>query len=470
MKAVIFKTVILIGFVAILSSCLWDEDETELSADPNFVSLKFGRNDSIPGLSGASFSLQYDSVKINAAFKKDSIIVNLDSLPYNTRIDSVFPTFSFRSTSAAFLTLRDSAGSGLDTLYLTGKDTVDFTRVISVTNIPQNGKTELARTYYIKVNVHKVEPEYYHWRRINSAVFQHSGSNQWVVRFNGKFFFYVSSGPRVYLYTSVDGKTWSTESLAGFTSHPVLRNIRVFNNKLFYIHEDGTFFSSADGVNWVIQATGLVGYKPVNLLFELDNMLWSTVRNAGDNARYFAQMNNSGVWSISSKTPDNFPVTDFAALSFKSRTKKPRAVVLGGYSETELLRTVWSVEKNVFNEYKWVNFSLENTSLANLSGASIIHYDDKLLLYGGMDANDLVNSTPFMQSKDEGLSWQAVDDDNNIVVDTLLNITYEERSYQSVIHLENTHQIFLFGGRNRTTPAFSDVWVGKLNRLSFLRQ
>lgn len=470
MKTVIFKTIILAGLVAILSSCLWDEDETELSENPNFVSLKFGANDSIPGLAGASFSLEYDSLMINSSVIKDSIIVNLDSLPYQTRIDSVFPTFSFVSTSGAYLTLRDSAGTGLDTLYLTGKDTVDFTRVISVTNIPQNGKAELARTYYIKVNVHQVEPEYYHWRQINSSVFQHSGSNQWVVRFKDKFFFYVSSGPRVYLYTSGDGKNWTSEVLTGFTAHPVLRNIREFNGKLYYVHEDGTFYSSSDGLNWVAQSTGLVGYTPVNLLFELDDLLWSTVRNSTTNARYFARMNDAGNWTIAGQTPDNFPLTDFAALSFKSRTKKPRAVVLGGFSETELLRTVWSVEKNVFNEYKWVNFSLENTSLVNLSGASIIHYDDKLLLYGGMDANDKVIETPFMQSKDEGLSWQAVDDDNNIVVDTLLNVTYETRSYQSVIHLENTHEIYLFGGRNRTTPAFSDVWVGKLNRLSFLRQ
>jgi hypothetical protein len=464
MKTVIFKTVILIGFVAVLSSCLWDEEETELSSSPYFYSLKFGRNDSIPGLVGASFSLQYDTLM------KDSIIVNLDSLPYNTRIDSVLPTFNFASTSSAFLTLRDSAGTGLDTMYLTGKDTVDFTRVISVTNIPQNAKTELAKTYRIKVNVHQVEPEYYHWRQLNASVFQHSGSNQWVVRFKDKFWFYVSSGPRVYLYSSADGKTWSTETLTGFTVHPTLRNIRVFNSKIYYVHEDGTFYSSSDGINWMVQPTGLVGYSPVNLLFELDDMLWSTVRNAGDNARYFAQMNSAGNWTILSKTPDNFPLSDFAALSFKSRTKKPRAVVLGGFSETELLRTVWSVEKNVFNEYKWVNFSLENTSLKNLSGAAIIHYDDKLMLYGGMDADDLVIETPFMQSKDEGLSWQAVDDENNIVVDTVLNIEYATRSYQSVIHLEDTHQVFLFGGRNRTNPAFSDVWVGKLNRLSFLRQ
>ena len=63
-----FKFLIFIVTIGIFSSCLWnDDDETELSNNPNFVSLKFSKNDSIPGLDGAVFTFTYDSIEIGRA-------------------------------------------------------------------------------------------------------------------------------------------------------------------------------------------------------------------------------------------------------------------------------------------------------------------------------------------------------------------------------------------------------------------
>ena len=173
--------------------------------------------------------------------------------------------------------------------------------------------------------------------------------------------------------------------------------------------------------------------------------------------------------SIGESVPSNFPVGDYASLSFASRTKKPKAIVLGGYSANgTLLRNAWSVERNVYNQFKWVDFSLENTSLVSLAGASLVTYDDKLLLFGGMDANDQVIKPFYIESIDEGLSWRAVDTTYNELYDEKLEISYTPRSYQSVIYEPVSKSIYLFGGR--TTQVYSDVWRGKLNRLSFIRQ
>lgn len=454
-----FKFSILIVTVVVMSSCLWDNDDTELSTNPYFYSLKFAENDSIPNLETAVFSLQYDSLLM------DSVIVNLDSLPHLTRIDSVFPTFTFRSTYAAYIILRDSTGTGTDTLMLTGKDTIDFNRVVGVRNIAENKKAE--RTYPIKVNVHQVQPELFHWNRLTTGVYTHPGSVQRTVLFNDKFYFFASSGVNNYLYTSADGINWSAENLQGFPSDVVdLRSLTIFNNSMFYLHETGELYSSPDGISWVKVPADSGSATLVNLLFVLEGKLWATVRNTVSGDYHFATSTEGVVWTAGQVIPDNFPVGDYASLSFKSRTGKPKAIVIGGYSKDGLLlRKVWSVEKNVYNQYNWVDFSIENTTLQSLAGASLVHYDNKLLLFGGAD---MLKGAYYRESIDEGLSWRNADTTYNVIYDGNAQQYYAPRNFQSVIHAESTKSLYLFGGK--TTKVYSDVWRGRLNRLSFIRQ
>lgn len=443
-----------------MSSCLWDDDERELLTNPAFYSLKFARNDSIPNLEKAVFSLEYD------ALLSDSIIVNLDSLPYLTRIDSVNPTFTFMSTSIAYLILRKETGAGTDTIALTGKDTVDFTRVLSVLNFAEDKTTK--KSYPVKVNVHQVRPELFHWTQMTPAVYTHSGSVQKTILFNNTFYFYASSGLNNHLYTSTNGVNWTTAALQGLPPDIVdLRSITSFNNALFYVHENGDLYSSPNGVLWAKVPVDTGSATLVNLLFVLEGKLWATVRSSGQH--FFATTATGVSWQLGQPLASDFPIGDFASLSFKSRTNKPKAIVLGGFSaKGTLLRNAWSVERNINNEYKWVDFSLENTSLVSLAGASLVSYDNKLLLFGGMDANDRVIDPFYMESIDEGLTWRGVDTTYNVMQDELTLVRYQPRSYQSVVYEPTSRCLFLFGGR--TTQVYTDVWRGKLNRISFLRQ
>lgn len=450
--------------MAVLSSCLGtDEDEdVVISENPSFFSFKFIRNDSVPFIETALFTLEYDSIL------QDSIIVNLDSLPYKTRLDSVAAQITFISTSAAYYNIIDSLGTGTESILSLGTDTLNFSKVLSVRNIARNGIAE--RTYPIKINIHSVQPELYHWFQKKDRIYSHSGSQQKAIRFKGQFFFYVSSGVNLSLYTSADGVNWSSTPVSGLPAFSITPAIEEFNQQLFLVHENGQLYTSSDGTSWSTGSLNIPGYSFVNLLFVLENQIWSTVQHDAVKSYYFATSADGAAWQLGTALPAQFPVADFAALSFKSRTNHPKALVMGGYSAAgTLLRNAWSVQRNVYNEYKWVDFSVENNSLGSLAGASIIHYDNKLLMYGGMDVEDNVREHFYMESIDEGLTWRPADTINNVIQDTLLSIKYTPRSYQSVIHKEDTHQIFLIGGRTKTT-VFSDVWAGKLNRMSFLRQ
>ena len=164
MKFNSFRLLFLLSIIVLLSSCLGTTDTTTLSTDPCFTSLKFAKNDSIPNINTAVFTLVYD------ATLNDSVIVNLDSLPYQTRIDSVYPTFSFKSSSVAYLVFES------DSVQITGADTIDFSKPVKVRNIASDEKAN--RVYHIKVNVHQVEPELYVWNKLTDDIDTHSATSQ----------------------------------------------------------------------------------------------------------------------------------------------------------------------------------------------------------------------------------------------------------------------------------------------------
>ena len=123
-----------------------------------------------------------------------------------------------------------------------------------------------------------------------------------------------------------------------------------------------------------------------------------------------------------------------------------------------------------------MDFSRENTSFGLRAGTSIISYDDKLLLFGGMDDDANVNDSIYLESVNEGLKWTVPDTANNQIRQRFIKIDaenkadttyleYEKRYQQSVI-LDKNNNIILIGGRNKST-VFSDVWIGKLTRLGF---
>lgn len=462
MRTNFFSFLIFITIVSLFTSCFKDDKEVTLSSDPSFYSLKFAKNDSIPGLERAIFTYEYD------AALGDSVIVNLDSLPFQLRIDSVYPTFTFRSSAGQYLIMKDALGTGKDTVFLTGKDTIDFNRVLSIRNFATDGTP--SKDYNIKVNVHQVAPEMYVWRRTVPEVYAHDASVQKVVFFKNKFFFYAGSAENNYLYTSDKALLWKSEVINGLPLNCNFTNITAFNDKLYVPHGDGKIYSSADGYTWTGLNPGNVGYIINNLLFVLDNNLWSVFKHQATQQYYFSTSTDGAVWQMKEKLPADFPIADFGAYSFTSRNNKPKAIIVGGYdADGDLLSSVWSVQKNTFDEYKWIDLGKDSKGpLTPLSGVAIVQYDDKLLLFGGMTISKGIIDRPYKESIDEGLTWKHTDTIYNVINDLSIPLSYQPRSYQSVVHDATEHNIYLFGGKTRNM-VFSDVWVGKLNRLSFLR-
>lgn len=469
-----FKPLFFILIVVFFSACNWLNNETAvLSSDPTFVSLTFNKSDSVPALSKAIFSLAWDDEY------KDSVIVNLDSLPFQTNITKVTPKFIFRSTAGSTVFLKDENNLPIDTIALSGTDTLDFTKVYKIKNTAED-KTK-ARTYFIKVNVHKVQPELYQWNKVVNKIFTHAATQQKAVYFKNNFLLYVSSGTNNYLYASTNANNWVDKStaLAGFPTDCHMREMIQFNSKLYVISSDSKLYSSTDGFSWSVESITLSdnNFSLSSLLYIYKANLWAIMKSKTDNSYNFATSSDAKVWTVKAQIPVNFPIRDFASLGFLTRNNLSKALVAGGYSASgKLLKNVWSSENGNY----WLDFSNENSTYGFNAGSSIISYDNKLLLFGGINELGKVIQKPYLESKDEGLSWNVPDTINNRIQQMIISSTndtsyikYEPRAYQSVISTKigRDSLVYLIGGVNPSESAiYSDVWVGKLNRLGFIRK
>jgi hypothetical protein len=439
-------------------------DTTVISTNAAFSSLTFASNDSLPNISTAAFTVQYDPLV------GDSVIVNLDSIAYKTRIDSfkIIPTFAFKTSSRATLFFTNG-----DSTVISGSDSVNFSLIDKVKNYATDGVTH--KTYKIKVNVHKVQPELYIWNKVFSDLDSHNATNQKALVFNNNIYYYLNDGSSTYLYTSSDGYIWtaSNENVNGLPAKASLNDMILFNGKLYLSPDGSNIYSSSNGVDWTKFS---LDYNFKSFLFIFNSKLWAVAQSKTDFSYRFASSSDGVQWEIKGEIPSNFPVSDFTSLSFYSRVGNPKVLVVGGYSsDSTILHTSWSSEDLAY----WIDFSSENHTLDTLAiGASIISYDDSILLFG--ERTDGI--TPhFKISKDEGLSWHIPDSTYNF-----LPKDFKARSYQSVVVLNpkkydavnspalhdeilKSNRIFIIGGKINSVPC-SDVWTGKLNRKNFLRQ
>ena len=422
-----------------LNSCLNKSyTDEELSDDPELLAFAFQANDSIPNLEKAVFTIDQDN----------GLVYNKDSLPYQTRIDSVVPEFSFASTAGAMFFL------GEDTIYLSGEDTIDFTRQpVRLLNYAANGVNY--KEYLITVNVHQVNPDLYVWEKMCNQISTRTGSSQKLFYNEGKFYWLLSTGLRNYLYTSFDAKTWEEGYINGLPGNIEFKQAQYMANK-FYLVCDGNIYSSTDAQEWTMQTATNIDF--INLLFPFKNALWATVK-ADDGKNYFAHTTDGSTWVMESEMPQNFPVAEYAAVTFASRTNTPKAMIMGGVSENgNTLNTRWCTENGTL----WINYSVEQPEFLNLTGATVIQYADKLLMFGGVDEdNNNINGQLF-ESIDEGLNWN--------VPDTLFNRypqDYTPRNNPSVVVDEHNY-IYIAGGKTKT-KIFSDVWRTKLNEMDFVK-
>lgn len=421
------------------------ETTKEISSDATVSSLTFMANDSFPGLSKAVFTIE-DRIDTG-------VIQNIDSLLFGTRVDSVIPNFRFHHTPALAVVY-----TPFDTTMLSGTDTINFTKnPTRLQVIASDQKTE--KWYNIYVNVHQVDPYLFVWEQTANHIYNAEGAEQKAVNLNGTLCLFVNNGFANTLYTSRNAKSWTQQTVTGLPQNCQVRNILQAGERLYY-GEETTLYTSQNGQDWKSAPCDLSGNTFRNFLFGFNDSVWAIVENAEGTIR-LANSKDGMEWNILQELPKDFPVADYAALSFSSATNRRRAMIVGGFAQDGTsLNTRWNVEYSPNKGYRWKNFSIEQPDFRSLTGVSVVWYNDRFYMFGGVDADNRIGEYAMLESLDEGLNWQVPDSASNLLPDT-----YTPRSKTSVV-IGADNAIYIVGGQSRT-EIYSDAFRGKLNSIDW---
>lgn len=444
-----------LGVILFDVSCTTTQNQVaNPSSDASIKTAYIQYNDSSVDASKAVFT-------INDA---DSIIFNVDSLPYGTKIDSLYLGFTFASSLGYIMndTISESYyyGTAVTSHHF------DLSKPVKIKNLATDGKT--TRQYTIKVNVHKVETYLHIWSELKNSVLAAPAENQKAVMLNGQFYYFHDYGTSNALYTSADAVNWSNKgAVPTLPLNARLRNMLVYNNYILLLHNGNELYKTSDGINWIKQPiAGDPNYNYTALLFSFKNKLWAVAQNKADKSVKIASSIDGITWTFNEKRSfTNFPVGDFAVTSFKPSLGREKVIVLGGVDPSgQVLNTRWSAE-NVLgvDTLYWVNLQQKSFAMDSIQKAGTAYYGSKLLLIGGSNSDRMLVDAKkqLRQSIDEGLTFAVPDSTQNLMPDS-----YKFRTNASIIHDTTNHTLYIIGGKTNTEP-LADVWKIKVNFYNF---
>lgn len=440
-----FFNIILLIIPFFLVGCESSTSTTTVSSVAQLTAFSFAKNDSMPGLAAAVFTVE-ERIDTGLVWNKDSIL-------YGTRIDSAVPRFVFAATpSSVTLTFSDTVVS------ITGYDTLDFTKQPIYLTIRSADKSNI-KVYEIRPTVHQVDPDLYTWTRLTDAIYPADDSEQRVVELGSDFVMLASNGWTLHAYASPDGASWTDHGVpSGLPAGTKVRQI-ISDGTTLYYGQDNAIYTSTDAITWTSHS---VTYPVQTMLLYWNELVWALVDNGSG---YELATYADDALTLSGLQPsDNFPISDFAAVCFQSASLRKRAMIIGGYAENgQSLNTRWNIEYSTHpmpnGSYRLEEFSIDRPKFNSLTGISVVEYNHQLLLFGGVDDKMQYFGRDILISNDEGLNWNIADTTKNRLPDA-----YQARQKQTAIIRDNN--IYLFGGQDQHFT-YSDVYQGRLNSIDW---
>ena len=426
-----------------MTACNKSSTTSSTSSVAQLSAFSFAKNDSMPGLAQAVFTVE-ERLDTGLVWNKDSML-------YGTRLDSVVPRFVFAATpGAAYLTMPDTVCS------LTGYDTLNFSKGPIYLTIQSSDRTT-TKVYEIRPTVHQVDPDLYAWEQLTTGIYPEDDSEQRVVELGSNFVMIASNGFELAAFRSPDGATWT--NLSDPTGLPAGTKVRqiISDGTTMYYAQDSTIYTSTDAVTWTGTKTN---QHVITMLLYWNEKIWVLIEDA--QGYDLATWENGSIVLSGLRPQGNFPISDFAAVSFRSASLRERAMIIGGFAENGAsLNTRWNLEysSHIPGNYRLEEFSIDRPKFKSLTGISVVSYNHQLLLFGGVDEKMTYLGRDIYISENEGLTWTAADTTKNQLPEV-----YQARQKQTAIVRDN--YIFLFGGQD-SHITYSDVYRGRLNSIDW---
>jgi len=377
----------MVFLTSVFSSC-WDNFEEMYFSSANVKRFYFQQQDTCVGI-------QYYVFYVD---QKNGLIFNADSLPYGRTVNHLVPTMEFYSTNGE--------SSFNDTLFSI-RDTLDFTLPVLLKNTSADG--EYNRTYKVHVNVHQVDPTKLVVSTIQRAIPADSTLNKSFRMSDGSFrlYFPLANGGFSAYQSDATHSSWSTLMVSGLANTMNVASLQLHNDKWYATDNAGSLYVSTDGLAWSVQPTGI---HIVTLYESMTSKELSDVNGnyliglSKDNAGFLHGIRSAdGVtWEVGDALNADFPVSDYASVTWKSVTNKQYVSVMTGLrADGAFSSSVWATEDGLY----WILVVKSSTlPIANRKGSMVFYFEDELVCYGGIKPSGAYAKEMHI-SKDRGKTW-----------------------------------------------------------------
>ncbi len=458
------------------------------------------------------FSLKSKSgskVKVDSVFfsidLNHGVIFNADSLPVGTDITKLVPVITYTSSASA-VTLTQSGGqtTGEIDYKKNPTDSVDFSGRV-VLKITAEDQTT-TRSYDIKVNVHKMQPDSLVWDRLAVTPLpsrQGNPKSQKTVMYKNTSYSLINEADGTYTMSVaadlLSGRWDKTPLTLDF--EPDVRTLNAASDSMYILDMAGALHASADGINWSntgMTWTNIIGGYGETLL---------GMRNEGGTLVHTFWPFEPGI--VEAPVSRDFPVAEYSNfVQFSNRwTTLPIGFMTGGrLADGTYTDKTWG-----FDGDHWAVLSEGVTP--RIAGATLVPYyvyrktSSSLvqtefsvwMMIGGSREDGNYNRVIYV-SYDNGVNWYAADTqmqlpehfpslsnldgivaewpkqaslESNWTVTSsrglpgMARVKYDVEDYE--VYWDCPY-IYIFGGVKSDGGLNDEVWRGVLNRLTFTPQ
>jgi hypothetical protein len=455
--------------ISVLFVSCWDNFEERTFYSANIGKFSFDAHDTCPYIQNYVFNIdQYHGI---ASDTTTGIIQNLDSLPYGSVVNSLYPNVTFQSTNGNIY-INDS-------LWEDG-DSIDFSSPVVIKNTSYDGL--FTKAYTVFINVHQVDPDSMSLEPMTNVLPGVASKNK-ILEANGMVLDYVPAvGGGLHLFRSADTcKTWTSPVVSGLVGEMNLSSISTFGSKYYITSKNHLSYRSDDGLSWTTISPVASDGLPVKVLtlygeirkkysndVEPSALIGMLLSASGDTC--FGRSTDGITWSLGSKIPANFPFTDYAQIKSATVTNVQYYTVAGGVDASGMLTAgVWSTEDGK----SWISVNDGSVSFNTIpmrKNASLFQYNSFLVLFGGLDASGTLQKD-LKVSPDHGKTWKDADDNWAFfkMNSGLSGAGVYVQHIPDLVFDKDREFIWILGG-TRSDGASDIIWKGFLNKMVFARR
>lgn len=422
-----------------------------------------------------------DSVKFTID-QDNAIIYNPDSLPMGTDVSKIVTKVEFGSSvySATYLVRGGKLQSNDSIPYHdAAKDTVDFTGIVNLKVVAQNGINQ--NTYRVKINVHQTNPDSIHFAESSRRGLPSDGGTpdaMGMANKGGTFYCLTHAGNYTMSTASTPAGQWNTVT-ANLPFTPVPESMTATEDALYVLADNGGLYKSEDGNSW--EATGATWSA---LIGAYGNCLLG-IANTTD-GYVFDEYPQRATFKPTA-VPTDFPVSGFSQMvvSTNDWAINDMGTIAGGrLANGTLTNDIWG-----YDGQSWAKLNYNTSDLPAIEGATLFGYyvyetnstnlvvtrKPVWVLMGGRLSNGTLNRTTYI-TKNQGIRWTKAGSSMNIpsympsftgAKAFVCTETFKAARQRINKHLTewDSPYVYIAGGHDVQGYQLNSVWKGIINRM-----